>query len=115
MITIYLKDSVLTTHSIKFIEDLKPKVKKGKKYLFPKNVSFLHLVSRNPIESNLFLKKELSRFSAALNRQNMKAVFFSSGRLLNPPSPVLPICLRIARARPTKILKAITFQKQFGF
>ena len=49
MITIYLKDSVLTTHSIKIIEDLKPKVKEGKKYSFPKTVSFLHLVSRNPM------------------------------------------------------------------
>ena len=57
MITIYLKDSVLTTHSIKVVEDLKPKVKKGKKYLLPKNVSFLHLVSRNPIVELVSIKK----------------------------------------------------------
>ena len=43
--------------------------------------------------------------------KNLKAVFFSSGRLLHTPSSVLPICLRIARARPTKILKATTLPK----
>ena len=58
--------------------------------------------------------KELSLFSAALNRQNLKAVIFSSGQLLHPPNPVLPICLRIARARPTKVLKATTFPKNIS-
>ena len=65
---------------------------------------------------NLFLKKELCLLGAATNRQNLKAVIFSCGRLLHPPSPVLPTCLRIARARPTKILRAITFlKKRFRF
>ena len=34
--------------------------------------------------------------------KTLKAVIFSSGRLLHPPSTVLPICLWTARARPTK-------------
>ena len=53
----------------------------------------------------------LSLLGAAPNRQNLKAVIFSSGRILHPPSPVLPICLRTARARPTKVLGAVTFLK----
>ena len=41
---------------------------------------------------------------------------FFNGRLLHPPSLVLPNCLRIAPARPTKILKTTTFtKKEFGF
>ena len=48
--------------------------------------------------------------------KTLKAVIFSSGRLLHPPSTVLPICLRTARARPTKILTAVTFNKNvLGF
>ena len=62
--------------------------------------------------SNSFLKKELSLISAALNRQKFQAVIISNGRLLHPPSPVLPICLRIARAGPTKNLKAISFPEK---
>ena len=46
------------------------------------------------------------------NRQNLKAVFLYSGRLLHPPSSMLPICLRTARARPNKTLKAITLPKK---
>ena len=39
-----------------------------------------------------------------------------SRRLLHPPSTVLPICLRTARARPTTILRAVTFHKNvLGF
>ena len=68
------------------------------------------LVGRSTIVVELvFIKKELSLLGAAPNRQNLKALIFSSGRLLHPPSPVLPICLRTARARPTKILRAVTF------
>ena len=55
--------------------------------------------------------KILDPSGLALNRQNLKAVIFSNGRLLHAPSPVLPICLQIAQARPTKILKAIIFPK----
>ena len=69
------------------------------------------LVGRSTIVELVFIKKELSLLGAAPNRQNLKAVIFSSGRLLHPPSPVLPICLRTARARPTKILRAVTFLK----
>ena len=43
--------------------------------------------------------------------KTLKAVIFSSGRLLHPPSTVLPICLRTARARPTTILGAVTSRK----
>ena len=56
-------------------------------------------------------EERLSLLGAAPNRQNLKAVIFTSRRLLQSLSPVLPICLRIARARPTKILRAITFPK----
>ena len=69
------------------------------------------LVGRSTILEPVFIKKELSLLGAAPNRQNLKAVIFSSGRLLYPPSPVLPICLRTARARPTKILGVVTFLK----
>ena len=48
MISIYLKDSVLTTQSRTIIMDLKPKTKKNKK-TFPKNVCVLDLVCRNSI------------------------------------------------------------------
>ena len=68
---------------------------------------FCTLVSRNVIVE--LVSKEISLLGAAPNRQNLKAVIFSSGRLLHSPSTVLPICLPIARARPTKNLKAITF------
>ena len=64
------------------------------------------------VERTCILKKELSLFVAAPNRQNFRAVIFSNGRLLHPPSPVLPICLQIARARPKKTLKAITFSNK---
>ena len=115
IISIYLKDSVLTTQSRTIMMDLKPKTKKSKKIFSKKCIFFCILVSRNSIVK-MFLEKELSLFSAELNRQNLKAVFFSSGRLLHPPSPVFSICLRIARARPTKILKTtILPKKPFGF
>ena len=58
-----------------------------------------------------FIRKELSLPGAAPKRQILKAVIFSSGRLLHPPSSVIPICLRTARARPTEILRAVTFPK----
>ena len=35
-------------------------------------------------KSNLYIKKELSLLGAAPNRQNLKSVFFSNGRLLHP-------------------------------
>ena len=55
------KRSVLTAQIRKNIEDLKPKMKYGKEKII----------------------------SAALNRQNLKTIFISSGRLLHPPSSVL--------------------------
>ena len=62
------------------------------------------------------LKKKFSLIGAAPTDKTLKAVIFSSGRLLHPPSTVLPICLRTARARPTKILRAVTFHKNvLGF
>ena len=72
---------------------------------------FVLLVSRSTIVEFVFLKKELSLLGAAPNRHNLKAVIFSSGRQLHPPSLLLPICLRTARAIPTKILRAVTFLK----
>ena len=47
MISVYLKDSVLTTQSRTINEDPKPKSRNGKKNVFPKNVCVLHLVCRN--------------------------------------------------------------------
>ena len=52
MISVYLKDSVLTTHSLTIIEDLKSKMKKVK--IFPKMYEFCTLVSRNPIVELVF-------------------------------------------------------------
>ena len=74
---------------------------------------FLLLISRSTIVELVFLKKKLSLLVAAPNRQNFKAVIFSSGRLLHPLSLLLLICFRTARARPIKILRAVTFPKMF--
>ena len=49
MVSMYLKDSVITTQSITIIEDLKPKSEKKKVKIFSKNVVFCTLVSRNSI------------------------------------------------------------------
>ena len=75
---------------------------------------FVLLVGRSTIVELLYKERDFL-LGAAPNRQSLKAVIFSSGRLLHPPSPVLPICLRTARARPTKILRAIFSQKRFEF
>ena len=48
MISLYLKDSVLTNQSRIFIEELKPKIKKCKNF-FTKNVCVLHMVCRNSV------------------------------------------------------------------
>ena len=69
------------------------------------------LVGRSTIVELVFITQELSLLSVAPNRQKLKAVIFSSGRLLHPPSTVLPICLRTAQARPAKILRAVSFLK----
>ena len=69
------------------------------------------LVGRSTIVELVFIKKELFLLGAAPNRQNLKAVIFSGGLLLHPPSTVLPICLRADRARPTKTLRVVTFLK----
>ena len=64
------------------------------------------LVGRSTIVELVFFKTD----------KTFKAVIFSSGRLLHPPSTVLPICLRTARARPNTILRAVTFHKnELGF
>ena len=83
----------------------------NRKVIF-KNVCVLHLVCRNSIVE--LVSKVKAPDYAALNKQNLEAVIFSSGRLLHPPSPLLPICLRIARARPAKVLKAISFPKKIN-
>ena len=75
-------------------------------------------MSKQPKEELLELvSKELEcvskerAFPVQCRTKQTKLEFFSSGRLLHQPRPVLPICLRIIRARLTKILKAITFPK----
>ena len=80
------------------------------------NVCVLYF-SRSQYNSRAcLLKKKLSLHGAAPSRQNFKAVIFSSGRLLHPPSTVLPICLRTARARLTNFLRAVTLRKNvLGF
>ena len=67
------------------------------------------LVGRSTIVELVFQRKSCSVLHQT--DKTLKAVIFSSGRLLHPPSTVLPICLRTARARPTKILRAVTFHK----
>ena len=49
MISVYLKDSVLTTQSSTSIIDLKPKVEKNKNVFYEKCMFFCTLVSRNAI------------------------------------------------------------------
>ena len=55
--------------------------------------------------SNLFLKKELSLFGAAPNRQTLKAVIFASGRLLHPPSSVYLSAFGLPELGPFRIGK----------
>ena len=70
------------------------------------------LVSRSTIVELVFIRKELSLLGAAPNRQNLEGSNF----LLHPPSTVLAIWLRTARAAPTKRLRAVTFCKNvLGF
>ena len=102
MMSVYLKDSVLTTQTSTNINDLKPEITKIRIFSM-KNLCVLYFWSAAIQKSKLFLKKELSLLGAAPNRQTLKAVIFSSGPLLHPPSPVIPICLRTARGRPNKI------------
>ena len=71
----------------------------------------LLLVGRSTIVELVFQRKGFPRSVLHQTDKTLKAVIFSSGRLLRPPSTVLPICLRTARARPTKILRAVTFHK----
>ena len=71
------------------------------------------LVGRSTIVELVFIKKELSLLGAAPNRQNLKAVIFSSGRLLHPPSPVLPICLQTAELDLLKSSGQSLFSKTF--
>ena len=62
------------------------------------------------------LKKKLSLLGAAPNRQNFDASNFLKWASIAPPSTVLPICLRSARSRPTKILRAVALRKNvLGF
>ena len=73
MISLYLKDSVLTTQSRTFIEELKPK-KNVKTFLQKKYVFCTCSVAIQL--SNLFLKKKFSLYSAALNRKKLEDSFF---------------------------------------
>ena len=69
------------------------------------------LVGRSTIVEPVFSRKSFPCSVLHQTDKTLKGVIFSSGRLLHPPSTVLPICLRTARARPTKILRAVTFPK----
>ena len=73
--------------------------------------------SQSQYNSRTFiLKKSFPCLVLHQTDKTLKAVIFSSGRLLHPPSTMLPNCLRTARARPTKILRAVTFHKNLlGF
>ena len=74
------------------------------------------LVSRSTIVELVSLRKSFPCLVLHQTDKTLKAVILSSGRLLHPPSIVLPICLRTARARPTKIFRAVTFLKNvLGF
>ena len=80
-----------------------------------KNICALRSVCGN-YDSRTRLQKEMSFFSAAQNRQNLNIVIFlSSGHLLHPPSLVSTICLRIARDRPKKTLKATNSPNKINF
>ena len=69
------------------------------------------LVGRSTIVELVFQRKSFPRSVLHQTDKTLKAVIFSSGRLLRPPSTVLPICLRTSRARSTKKLRAVTFHK----
>ena len=81
-----------------------------------KRMCIVLLVGRSTIVEIVFQRKSFPCLVLHQTDKTLKAVIFSSGRLLHPPSTVLPICLWTARARPTKILKAVTFHKNvLGF
>ena len=86
-------------------------------YLYiKKRMCIVRLVGRSTIVELIFYRKSFPCLVLHKTDKTLKAVIFSSGRLLHPPSTVLPICLRTARVRPTKILRAVTFHKNvLGF
>ena len=88
-------------------------------YLYEKKkrMCFVLLVGRSTIvELVFFFRKSFPCLLLHQTDKTLKAVIFSSGLILHPPSTVLLICLRTARARPTKILRAVTFHKNvLGF
>ena len=75
-----------------------------------KNVCVCTLISRNVIFE--LVSKERAFPVRCCTNQTKLEVIFSSGLLLHPPSPVLPICFQIARAVTNKILRAINFPKK---
>ena len=117
MLSINLKDSVFTTQSSTVYVDLKSKTKicidTIRMYIYIYKKTYVSCtLSRSQYNSRTcLLKKKLSLLGAAPNRQNFEGSNFLKWALLHPPSTVLPICLRTARARPTKILRAVTFPK----
>ena len=82
-------------------------------YLYKKRMCIVLSVGRSTIVELVFLRKSFPCLVLHQTHKTLKAVIFSSARLLHPPSTVLPICLRTAQARPTKILRAVTFRKNF--
>ena len=110
MLSVNLKDSVLTTQSSTNFIDSKSKITK-EEYFYEKRVCIVLLVGRSKIVELVFSRKNFPCLVLHQTVKTLMAVIFSSGRLLHPPSTVLPICLRTARARPAKILRAVTFLK----
>ena len=80
-----------------------------------KRYVFCTLVSRNTIVVLVFKERSFP-VRCRTKQTKLEGSNFLKWASIALTSPVLPICLRIARARPTKILMAITFpKKSFGF
>ena len=106
MISEYLKDRILTTQSSTKIIDLKPKMKKNKNIFYEKRMCFVLLVSRNTIVE-LFSKERAFPAWCCTKQTKIDGNYFLKWASI----AVISICLWIARARPAKILRAITFLK----
>ena len=98
---------MLTTQSRTDIIYLKPKVVE-KNIFNEKRILFSSLVSRN-ITVELVSKERAFPVRCRTKQTQLEGNNFLKWASIAPSSPVLSICLRIDRARPTKILKAITF------
>ena len=85
-------------------------MKGDKKYFQKKMYVFCTQVSRNSIVE-LVSKERAFPVQFRTKQTKLEGSSFLKWASIASIIPVLPICLRVARARTTKTLKAITFSK----